>query len=105
MSQGDEIKAIEKGRSRRVESIYGLLGVMAFFGFVTSNSWAPALRDSYVATAEAYAEGKRAEAGLDLKKGDYNGNEIIDRFYVIDGEKVPYEVDGRPAREYFPDTQ
>ena len=38
---------------------------------------------------------------LELKTGDYNENSIPDKFYEIDGLKVPYEVDEKPINEYF----
>lgn len=60
------------------------------------------MRDSYVATANAYAEGKRAEAGFNLQRGDYNGNTQMDTFYQVGDKKIPVEVDGRPVHEYFP---
>lgn len=48
-------------------------------------------------------ETKRAKikSGLELKTGDYTTNDIPDKFYLINGEKVPYEVDGKPVFEYF----
>ncbi len=65
----------------------------------------PAAVGVYEIFAKSYVDGKKAEAGVVLQEGRYNDNDRIDKFYVIDGEKVPLEVDGRPAREYFPDTK
>lgn len=39
--------------------------------------------------------------GIELREGYYNGNRTLDKFYMIDGQKVPVEVDGRPVSEYF----
>jgi len=36
-----------------------------------------------------------------LKVGDYNGNEILDKFYEINANKIPYEIDGKPVSDYF----
>lgn len=43
----------------------------------------------------------KAKAGIVLQEGRYNGNNIVDKFYVINGEKFPVEVDGKPVIEYF----
>ncbi len=43
----------------------------------------------------------KIQAGLELKVGDYNGNNILDKFYEIEGKKVPVEVDGRDVETYF----
>jgi len=42
-----------------------------------------------------------ASKGLEVKVGDYNGNNTLDKFYEINGQKVPVEVDGKPIIEYF----
>ena len=43
----------------------------------------------------------KIQAGLELKVGDYNGNPLLDKYYEINGQKVPVEVDGKPIAEYF----
>jgi len=43
----------------------------------------------------------RIQVGYEIQVGDYNGNEIPDRFYVIGGQKVPVEVDGMPIADYI----
>jgi len=55
----------------------------------------------YSTYQQAQAEKARIKAGLELKVGDYNGNQILDKFYEINGQKVPVEVDGKPVAEYF----
>lgn len=41
------------------------------------------------------------ESELEIITGDYNGNSIDDKFYVVDGDTIPVEIDGLPAQEYF----
>jgi hypothetical protein len=57
--------------------------------------------DFYSKYQNGQTERERIKAGLELKTGDYNGNQTIDKFYEIGGEKVPVEVDGKPVIEYF----
>ncbi len=53
------------------------------------------------ARLEEAVEQARAEAMPVLHEGRYNDNDTIDKFYVINGRKVPVEVDGKPVGEYF----
>ena len=61
-------------------------------------TWTYNMFDSY---NKAQVERVRIEKGLELRTGDYNGNGLIDKFYEINGQKVPVEVDGKPVAEYF----
>jgi hypothetical protein len=55
----------------------------------------------YSTYSQTQVEKARVQAGIELKVGDYNGNNILDKFYEIDGKKVPFEVDGKPIEDYF----
>ena len=44
----------------------------------------------------------KIQLGLELKVGDYNGNQLLDKFYEINGQKCPVEVDGKPIIDYLP---
>ena len=55
----------------------------------------------YSVHQQAEVEMARIKAGLELKVGDYNGNQLLDKFYEIGGKKIPVEVDGKPVAEYF----
>ena len=50
---------------------------------------------------QSQVEIKRIEKGLEIKVGYYNVNPILDKFYEINGEKVPVEVDNKKVSEYF----
>jgi len=50
---------------------------------------------------EVEIEKAKAQPRIELKVGDYNGNQILDKYYEINGVKVPVEVDGKPVIEYF----
>ncbi len=43
----------------------------------------------------------RVHARLEIKTGNFNENQTLDKFYEIDGRKIPVEVDGKPIEEYF----
>ena len=53
------------------------------------------------AKLEEAVEQARAEATPVLHEGRYNLNNIIDKFYVIEGQRIPVEVDGKKVGEYF----
>jgi len=55
----------------------------------------------YSTYRETEIQKAKIQAGLELKVGDFNGNNLLDKFYEIDGQKVPVEVDGKPIAEYF----
>ncbi len=55
----------------------------------------------YTTKKQTELEKVRIQSGLELKVGDYNGNNILDKFYEINGKKVPVEVDGKATEEYF----
>jgi len=57
--------------------------------------------DMYSKCKDAEVQKARIQAGLELKVGDYNGNQLLDKYYEIDGKKIPVEVDGKPVAEYF----
>jgi len=61
-------------------------------------SWAYKL---YSAHEQASVEKARIQAGLELKVGDYNGNPTLDKFFEIEGKKIPVEIDGKPIEQYF----
>jgi hypothetical protein len=61
-------------------------------------TWAHKMYSTY---KDAEVQKERIRSGLELKVGDYNGNQILDKFYEINGQKVPVEVDGKPVAEYF----
>ncbi len=37
-----------------------------------------------------------------LYEQNATGNEIVDRFYAIDGKRAYVEIDGKPVESYFP---
>jgi hypothetical protein len=44
---------------------------------------------------------EKIKSGLELKTGYYNNNAILDKYYEIKGIQVPFEIDGKPVRDYF----
>ena len=80
-------------------SMIGLTVMMAGVLSVMAYSVGMTRREKVRALAEV--EKARIEAGLELKIGDYNGNQVLDKFYEIDGQKVPLEVDGKSIDDYF----
>ena len=74
--------------------VYVLVGI-GLLGGVVSHP-----QQMYSATQQAQVKKAGIEVGLELKVGDYNGNQILDKFYEIDG-KIPVEIDGKPVVEYF----
>jgi len=58
-------------------------------------------QNMYSTSQNAKVETAKIQAGLELKVGDYNGNQLLDKFYEINGVKIPVEVDGRPIADYF----
>ena len=72
-----------------------VIGALIFGGVGT---WT---HQMYSAHKEAEVQKARIQAGLELKVGDYNGNQLLDKFYEINGQKVPVEVDGKPIAEYL----
>jgi hypothetical protein len=92
MKQGifyNSLRAIE-------ENLFGFLVGAAVLGGI--GTWT---HQMYTAHQQAQIEIARIDAGLELVVGDYNGNELLDKFYMIDGQKVPLEIDGISVAEYF----
>ncbi len=83
----------DDGSAGRVFSIFALNGAI-IIGVMSLYSLA------YIDYSQR-AERTRVQSGLEVKAGDYNGNNLSDKFYEIDGNKVPVEVDGKPVIEYF----
>lgn len=50
---------------------------------------------------EGDVKDNQPSSSLELKVGYYNSNNILDKFYEIEGKKVPVEVDGKNVEEYF----
>ena len=46
-------------------------------------------------------EAKIKAGSLELKVRYYNENPLLDKFYEINGQKFPVEVDGKHVAEYF----
>jgi hypothetical protein len=78
------------------DHIFGVIVAAFILGGV--GTWAHQMYSDY---QKAQVEKARIKAGLELKVGDYNGNQILDKYYEINGQKVPVEVDGKPVAEYF----
>lgn len=101
MSNSDAVE-VERQRTKRFNGLTEIVIAGIVIAGLSSSTWVPAVRDIYVSTANAYAEGRRAEAGFDLQTGDYNGNSQMDTFYQIGNTRVPVEVDGKPISSYVP---
>ena len=43
----------------------------------------------------------KIKSDLEIKSGDYNGNNILDKFYEIDAHKVPLEIDNKSIDKYL----
>ncbi len=76
-----------------------LVGVI--IGAVILGGAATWVQQMYSAHEKAQVEMVRIQVGLELKVGDYNGNPLLDKYYEINGQKVPVEVDGKPIADYF----
>lgn len=59
------------------------------------------VKEMYSTYRDSEIQKARIQAGLELKVGDYNGNQSLDKYYEINEHKVPVEVDGKPIAEYF----
>jgi len=61
-------------------------------------SWTHKMYSEY---QKAQVEQAKVKTELELKVGDYNGNQLLDKYYEINGQKVPVEVDGKSIEFYF----
>ncbi|PIN81727.1 hypothetical protein COV11_01265 [Candidatus Woesearchaeota archaeon CG10_big_fil_rev_8_21_14_0_10_30_7] len=61
-------------------------------------SWTYKMYSEY---QKAQVEQAKVKTELELKVGDYNGNQLLDKYYEINGQKVPVEVDGKSIEFYF----
>lgn len=74
-----------------------ILGVTAMGCVILSNV---VIRSEYGSLVNRLTQ-IQIESELELKEGYYNKNQILDKFYEIDGKKIPVEVDGTKVVEYF----
>jgi len=78
------------------EHLWGVIISALVLGGI--GTWAHEMYSTY---QNAEVQKAQIQAGLELKVGDYNGNQLLDKYYEIDGKKAPVEVDGKLVAEYF----
>ena len=76
------------------ENLFGALIGAFILGSI--GTWTYNMYSTY---RETETQKARIQAGLELKVGDFNGNQTLDKYYEIDGQKVPIEIDGKPLAE------
>lgn len=93
----------EKGIVRRacevVEDHFIIVGIGAIVGLTTLASCASWTSKMYKTHLESKLEQARIEAGYKLHTGDLNNNNLVDKFYLIDGKPAVVEKDGKPVIE------
>ncbi len=75
--------------------------VVSFIGTGVVGGIGAWIHQMYSANRQAEVEKARIQAGQVIITGDYNENQLLDKYYEISGRKVPIEVDGKPVEEYF----
>lgn len=78
------------------DNLFGVIIAGCILGSI--GAWVQQMYQTY---QEAETQREQIRAGLELKVGDYNGNDKIDKYYELNGQKFPVEVDGVPVDEYF----
>lgn len=101
------LEAINKNRAVIGFGLFGFAFFGVCFGLGYSIHHEIKNKSSYKHVANQLYQGNQEKTekekikGLELKTGDYNNNNLLDKFYEIDGKKIPVEVDGKSIDDYL----